>query len=173
MYPYILMKILPKWVDNLLFFTVVYQGIHFVDHIIIIFQRTLFDLPSSRATGILGVFFDRNSAHLVVNLLLLYLLIGLSFLIIYDAKYKGSMIANIIFVITGIQLWHMMEHSVQTIRLIYGNCEAPCNGFVDTLLGIDESWLHLFLNGFIFLSLVVVLIIQKKYYSKNTEKNYC
>ena len=124
---------------------VVLQGLHFVEHIAQVTQKFFLKLPE--AHGILGAALDTEWVHFTYNLALLALLWALVFA--YGLHRRDTCrnqprsYLSILAFTAGVQLYHMIEHSVKLAQHLVEGC-GSCPGLLGAV--VELAWLHFSIN---------------------------
>lgn len=133
------------------------QGLHFVEHIAQVAQRSFLDLPE--AHGILGAALDIEWVHFAYNLALLAVLWGLLFAYRLHRRpgwTERTHWYHLAFLFAGtLQLYHMVEHSVKVAQHVTTAC-ASCPGLLGT--AVDLIWLHFLINLLVLVPMAVAVI---------------
>lgn len=136
------------------------QGVHVIEHVIVLGQVYLAGTSVPQAHGLLGIAFEirGNTAwlHLGFNLLYGMLLYLVAWHLWPLRRTVIPMWAWVYFATVGLalQTWHVAEHVVM-IRNELANAGCPCDGVVDSDLGVPGPVLHLAYNGATYLGLLV------------------
>jgi hypothetical protein len=160
--------------DRWLYFmtaVVVIQGGHVVEHIVQLFQVTVFGVPDAEALGLLGYLVQFNGTeewlHLGYNsfyLLSLYALI-VPLWRITPAVLPTRAFWFFIAASVWLETWHMVEHGV-IISHVIANGGCPCPGIGDAALGVSDTVLHFFYNALAYAGIVLayryVLLARKR-----------
>lgn len=150
-------KLTPDAVALLFFEMLILQGIHEMEHIVQVFQRTVMGIGTG--AGMLGSVFDVEPVHLVYNLAFLILLAGVwtgcrrNPAAIPRHTDRVMLLLKVSFVF---QIWHTVEHAFKMYQFI----QTGLNG-TPGIVGywIPVVYLHLGYNTALYLPIVIAFFV--------------
>jgi hypothetical protein len=140
----------------LLLEALIIQGLHEVEHIVQVVQRTWLGIHNG--AGVFGSVFDQEPVHLVYNLAFLALL-GLAYLGCRRAgaiPRRSSLVIGLLTLALLAQSYHFVEHTVKMAQFL----ESGRNG-TPGILGnwLPIVWLHFGFNTLIYLPVVAAFLL--------------
>jgi hypothetical protein len=143
---------------------VLFQGFHELEHIVQVFQRTVFDNPTG--AGILGSLFDAVPVHFMYNTVFLALLIATYVLLGLNRGTRrefGSLVFVLLTFAVVWQTWHELEHIVK----LYQYYTLGYNNAVGGILAVgpgailplfNNMWLHFWYNTIVYVPIVIAYL---------------
>jgi hypothetical protein len=140
---------------------VLFQGFHELEHIVQVFQRTVFANPTG--AGILGSLFDAVPVHFMYNTVFLALLIATYVLLgLHQGTRRefGSLVFVLLTFAVVWQTWHELEHIVK----LYQYYTLGYNNAVGGILAVgpggilplfNNMWLHFWYNTIVYVPIVI------------------
>ncbi|MFN8635019.1 MAG: DUF2330 domain-containing protein [Chloroflexota bacterium] len=150
-------KLTPEAVALLFFEMLILQGVHEMEHIVQVFQRTALGIATG--AGMLGSVFDVEPVHMVYNLAFLLLLAGVWIGCRRDPAaipMNADRVMWLLKVSFVFQIWHTVEHVVKMYQFI----QTGLNG-TPGILGywIPVVYLHLGYNTLLYAPIVVAFFV--------------
>lgn len=142
--------LLPAWIIYAFTLGLLYQGFHYVEHLVQLYQHAVLDISPLHAHGAL-FFLDLEWNHFVFNIIYFIALAVLCFYVIRIARASGSLLTLmpiLLMIGTAVAGWHAIEHTARIFQHIASGCE-PCLGIGGYYF--DIIYLHSVYNTQVFL----------------------
>lgn len=149
-------RMIAPWALLLFTAAVAYGVTHVIEHVIQLYQHTVFNLDILHSHGIL-FFFDTEWIHFLFNSLmfasLLAVYLSLKLHRSAGVRSAGLGLAAMFLLLVIIEGWHLLEHVVRMYQHLSFGCQ-PCRGIFGQV--VDVIYLHSFYNAAVTLSALFI-----------------
>jgi len=164
-------------------FLLAYQTLHEIDHILQYMQRFEFGIegPPGLFEGVLNS--SDASIHLWINAIE-YTAFGLVWISLREGQLKGiiktraglgrwpfKIFVSSVFFLFAFQTLHVIDHLLQFIQLYMYGIEGP-PGLFQGLLNSSDTLVHLWLNGIVYSTIIVLWISFRESQAKKVINDY-